>query len=392
MSAEGGPAAPLPPDPFAVAAPIETDGGAPLRAADGTVSVLANPLSPPQPRLPPPVADAAPPFQAQTQPLQAPLQAPPSPPPIGARLVARSLEMPVPGVPTTPAVQAAPPRPLTLLEALERSGDRSRRLWITQSYWKLAAAAARSRFAADAEDRLALVAPGSHPEDLMLLDLDTAAARAESAAAGVELIAAQQELVDLVRLPVGDAPPWPVDMPLTAAYQTHFDTIFATRPATGRVRAIHRQLPLEHGALTARGEAVEAARNRFATLEALHAQGSHPIGAVLAAHDALLEQEEAFVATFRTYNLDIAEYVMAVADLTVPDDRFATMLIGQPIPWRQPTAGSPAVPGTVIPVGGNLPLPPAPGVPLTTPAMVVPAGGQLPGNGFLPAAPPRFGG
>jgi hypothetical protein len=300
--------------------------------------------------------------------------------------------MPGPGIPTTPAVQAAPPRPLTLLEALERSGDRSRRLWITQSYWKLAASAARSRFAADAEDRLALVAPGSHPEDLMLLELDTAAARAENAAAGVELIAAQQELVDLVRLPVGDAPPWPVDMPLTTAYQTHFDTIFSARPATGRVRAIHRQLPLEHGALMARGEAVEAARNRFAAVEALHAPGSHPIGAVLAAHDALVEQEEAFVSAFRTYNLDIAEYVMAVADLTVSDDRFATMLIGQPLPWRQPTAGSPPTPGSVIPVGGNLPLPPPSGVPLTTPAMVVPAGGQLPGNGFMPAAPTRFGG
>jgi hypothetical protein len=242
-----------------------------------------------------------------------------------------------------------------LLEALERSGDRTRRLWITQAYWKLAAAAAGARFAAEAEERLALVAPGESPDDLVLLDLATATARGESASSGVELVAAQQEIIDLVRLPVTDPPPWPVDRPLTAAYQTHFETIFAGRPATGRVRAIHRQLPLEYAALVARAEAVRAAESRFATMEALHAKGKKPIGAVLTAHDAVVEQGEAFVRAVRAYNLDIAEYVMAVADLSVPDERFATMLIGQPSPWRQPlTAVLPFAPSDrVVPVAGQ---------------------------------------
>jgi len=257
---------------------------------------------------------------------------------------------------------------LTLLESLERSPDRSRRLWITQAYWKLAAAAARSRFAAESEDRLALIAPGGNPEDLALLDLDTASARAESASAGVELVAAQQELIDLVRLPVSDPPPWPIDIPLTAAYQTHFETIFAARPATGRVRAIHRQLPMQHAAVVARGEAVDAAERRFSALEGLHAKGSKPIGAVLHAHDSLVAQEQAFVEALRAYNLAIAEYVMAVADLSVPDDRFATMLIGQPRPWRQAPPSAPAFGAGVIPASGTLPAPPLQGAPPSRPA------------------------
>jgi hypothetical protein len=259
----------------------------------------------------------------------------------------------------SPTAEITPPRPLALLEALERSGDRTRRLWITQAYWKLAAAAAGVRFAAEAEERLALVAPGESSDDLVLLDLATATARGESATAGVELVTAQQEIIDLVRLPVTDPPPWPVDRPLTAAYQTHFETIFAGRPATGRVRAIHRQLPLEYAALVARAEAVRAAESRFEAIEALHAKGKKPIGAVLTAHDAIVQQEEALVRAVRAYNLDIAEYVMAVADLSVPDERFATMLIGQPTPGRQPLAALPfAASDRVVPVAGQS-FPPA---------------------------------
>ena len=330
-------------------------------AADGTVSVLvppsdpvgltgpANPPVPPGIRPAPPFAPPPPPLamQAAPPPLAAPLNQ-------AAPLVARGLELPFPLVAGSPTAEVTPPRPLALLEALERSGDRTRRLWITQAYWKLAAAAAGVRFAAEAEERLALVAPGENADDLVLLDLATATARGESASAGVELVTAQQEIIDLVRLPVTDPPPWPVDRPLTAAYQTHFETIFAGRPATGRVRAIHRQLPLEYAALVARAEAVRAAESRFEAIEALHAKGKKPIGAVLTAHDAIVQQGEAFVRAVRAYNLDIAEYVMAVADLSVPDERFATMLIGQPTPWRQPLAALPfAASDRVVPVAGQ---------------------------------------
>ena len=254
------------------------------------------------------------------------------------------------------------------------------------------------------------MAPGESSDDLVLLDLATATARGESASAGVELVTAQQEIIDLVRLPLTDPPPWPVDRPLTAAYQTHFETIFAGRPATGRVRAIHRQLPLEYAAVVARAEAVWAAENRFEVIEALHARGKKPIGTVLTAHDAIVQQGEAFVRAVRAYNLDIAEYVMAVADLSVPDERFATMLIGQPTPWRQPLSALPfAASDRVVPVAGQS-FPPAsfpqnsfpqsqtnppPDVfPAGTPTLPIPPAvappGQPGGGGMNPVAPNRF--
>lgn len=406
--------------PSAIAAPVP--GGEPSAPAsaprptspDGTISVLVPPSSAPTgpaggmiglPNASPP-ADMrpAPPLPAPPPPvaMQATAVAVTPPPNQAADLVARGLELPFPLVTGSPTAEVSPPRPLALLEALERSGDRTRRLWITQAYWKLAAAAARVRYAAEAEERLTLVAPGESPDDLVLLDLATATARGESAMAGVDLVAAQQEIVDLVRLPVTDPPPWPVDRPLTTAYQTHFETIFAGRPATGRVRAIHRQLPLEYAALAARAEAVRAAESRFASTEALHAKGKKPIGAVLTAHDVIVEQAEAFVRAVRAYNLDIAEYVMAVADLSVPDERFAMMLIGQPTPWRQPLAASPPFSANdrVVPVGAQS-FPPAQGAispdlfPAGTPALqALPAVGQptqaTGGMGAIPVVPSRF--
>jgi hypothetical protein len=232
-------------------------------------------------------------------------------------------------------------RPLPLVEALERSGDRSRRLWISQAYWKVSAGFAMLRWSTEALERLELIAPGGDPHDRAVLDVALAAARADLADARAELVAAQQELVDLVRLPAGDPLPWPVDRPLAGPYQTHFETIFATRPATGRIRAIVRMLPSKHEALEARAAAVAAAQKAMQMAEADHAKGQRPIEAVTAAHAAVTGQQREFVKVMRAYNLDIAEYAMAVADLSVPDDRFVSMLIGTPIQWRpQPATGS----------------------------------------------------
>jgi len=245
-------------------------------------------------------------------------------------------------------------RPLPLVEALERSGDRSRRLWISQAYWKVSAGFAVLHWSVEALERLELIAPGGDPHDRAVLDVALAAARADLADSRAELVAAQQELVDLVRLPAGDPLPWPVDRPLAGPYQTHFETIFATRPATGRIRAIVRMLPSKHEALEARAAAVVAAQTAMQMAEADHAKGQRPIEAVIAAHAAVTGQQREFVKVLRAYNLDIAEYAMAVADMSVPDDRFVSMLIGTPIQWRPqpataPSATAPAAPSTPLP-------------------------------------------
>ena len=73
---------------------------------------------------------------------------------------------------------------------------------------------------------------------------------------------------------------------------------------------------------------------------------------------------------------------MAVADLSVPDERFASMLIGTPIQWRPAPSGQTlpnGLPQSVVPAANATPIPlgEADPLPLSTPA-----GG--------PQAPPTF--
>ncbi len=374
-----------PADSAAVAEPAgdartsEADAVAPSVSADGTTSVVVPAVEPAAPLGPLPAERAAPPAQPSTMPASpygavaappaaapqtaasgspAGLQQAPPPPPAAsssaATLLASLLE-PVAGPPGA----AAYARPLPLLEALVRSGDRSRRLWIVQAYWKVATAYAGVRCAAAAVERLELVAPGGDPHDRATLDVATAAARADLADASARLGVAQQELVDLARLPFGEPAPWPIDRPLADPYQTRFEEIFATRIATGRVRAIVRTLPARHEALAARAVAVTAADHAMLQAEADHAKANRPIEAVIAAHTAVIDQQAAFLDAVRSYNLEIAEYAMAVADLSLPDDQFVSMLIASPVTWQPPPVESaaPAPPGGLAPVA--VPAPPA---------------------------------
>jgi hypothetical protein len=266
----------------------------------------------------------------------------------------------IPVRPADASLDGPPTRPLGLLEALFRSGDRSRRLWITQAYWKLAANVALVRSAGDAVGRLDLVAPGAEPHARAVLDAAIAEAQAELAEARADLVVAQQELVDLIRLPLTEPLPIPLDRPLTAAYQTHFDTIFANRPATGRIRGIHRALPGRHEAVVLRGTALTAAELAFAGSEAEHAKGRLPIESVICSQALLTSQQRGLIAAVKAYNCDIAEYVMSVADLGLPDEQFAAMLIPSPAPWSpQPAGVLPANATTVD--GGPISAPGQPG-------------------------------
>ena len=322
-------------------------------AADGTVSVVVTAPANPAPASAPTASD---PIQPAANPPTTAAATAAASTPAAATLLEQVLK-PLEGRPqsgsiSNPAAATLYARPLPLLEALQRSGDRSRRLWITQAYWKVSAAYSSLRLAAEAVEQLELIAPGRDPHDRGLLDVASAGAQADLAEAEAGLIAAQQQLVDLVRLPVSEPLPWPVDQPLTGPYETHFAAIFATRPATGRIRAIDRMLPRRHESVEARATAVLAAARAMARAEADHARGTRPIEAVLAAHRMLRQQQQQFLDSLATYNLDIAEYAMAVADLTVPDEQYVSMLIETPVPWN------PQPPANLIPATNLQPIAP----------------------------------
>ena len=360
-------------------------------AADGTTSVVVPPpvealpsAAPPSPPVTEPVSQPTepppPPASAITSPPPAsdpafppsgdpppapPTNVPPPPPPSDTAAVLQSLLEPFKGRLASVSGSLDPQlyaRPLPLLEPLVRSGDRSRRLWIAQAYWKVSAGYAQVRISAEALERLELIAPGGDPYDRATLDVAVAGARADLADARTRLGAAQQELADLARLPIGEPLPWPIDRPLTDPYQTHFEAIFANRIATGRVRTIVRSLPARHESVASRALAASAATKAVEMAEADHARGKRPIESVINAHAALVAQQSAFVEAVRVYNIEIAEYAMSVADLTVPDEQFVSMLIAAPTPWQTqpiaPASATVAPPGPPVNARQATPFPP----------------------------------
>lgn len=337
---------------------------------------LSQPTEPPAPpsipmAAPPPPTSPPPPPPSGDPPLAPPSNVPPPPPPSDTAAVLQALLEPFKGRLASVSGALDPQlyaRPLPLLESLVRSGDRSRRLWIAQAYWKVSAGYAQVRISAEALERLELIAPGSDPYDRATLDVAVAGARADLADARARLGAAQQELADLARLPIGEPLPWPIDRPLTDPYQTHFEAIFANRIATGRVRTIVRSLPARHESVASRALAATAATTAVEMAEADHARGKRPIESAINAHASLVTQQAAFVDAVRVYNVEIAEYAMSVADLTVPDEQFVSMLIAAPTPWQpQPIA---PVSATVAPPGPPVNTPQAtPFPPPLTPAV-----------------------
>ena len=325
------------------------EASTPDTTADGTVSIVIQPDN----TTPPPTATqttgTAPPAEPQNSATSVHSETPPASEKTTATMllegILEPLELNQISDDENPRNSNLYARPLPLIEALQRSGDRSRRLWITQAYWQVSRGYASIRFATEAKERLQFIAPGSDPHDQMVLDVAIAAAEADLADAHAELIAAQQQLIDLVRLPVSEPAPWPVDRPLAGQYETHFAAIFATRPATGRIRAIDQMLPSKHDAVEARAGAVVAAKVAMDRAEIDHARAKRPIEAVVAAHRMLRQQQREFAESLATYNLDIAEYAMAVADASVPDDRYVSMLIGTPIQWT-PQPISTVIPAT----------------------------------------------
>lgn len=250
-------------------------------------------------------------------------------------------------------------RPLPIVDALERAGDRSRRQWVVGAYWKAAAAVMRLAWSAEAADHVDTIPPGADPLDRAALDVAAAASLAEVSSATAAAIQACQELADVTRLSIGEPLPLPADRPLAVPYQTHFGAIFAQRLATGRIRAVDRMLPQVHEALESTGAGVLASMTALSMAEQAHARGDRGIEAVVHGIESQARERQRFLAALLQYNTLIAEYVGAVADVGVDDARFAAMLIGTPLAssWNQlsvsgqePLGAGPPTPSTGQPV------------------------------------------
>lgn len=230
---------------------------------------------------------------------------------------------------------------VALVDLLSRVYDRSQQAMIVAGYWKLSAAAAEYRIAADESLRLEQLLPpadasGQHASD-PLLEARLASAGARIREAELAVLSQQFAMAEPMRLPANEPLPLASDLPHAGAYRTYFQERYS-RVAPPRSHLIDRTLPLLHRSVELRAAAaISAADSADAEAEAYHAGQLDLLSAIDSVAE-LSRQRRAFVAAIRDYNLDIAEYALSVAPATLTSSQLVGMLIGPP-PSPSPGAG-----------------------------------------------------
>lgn len=285
-------------------------------------------------------------------------------------------------------------KPTPLVDLLSRLADRGQQIALVQTYWKLSAALAEYRIAADESARLGQLLPpvdatGKHPTD-PLRESRLASCEARLREAELAVVDLQYALGEIVRAAPTEPLVLPVDLPHVGAYRTYFQERYA-RVSPPRGHLIDRSLPLLHRSLELRASAAIAAADAAeADQEAYHA-GKLDGLSVIETLSELTRQRRAFVAAVRDYNSDIAEYALSVVPPGLSSAQLVNVLIGPP-KQSDDAAGQKAVvqdPPPVKRAGYDQPIEPGSG-PSAAPGLLR-QGGVSDATGMRPLNPNSSG-
>jgi len=215
-------------------------------------------------------------------------------------------------------------RPLSLLESLDASTDRSRQLEIVHAYWRLAAAVGEYRLRFDAAQRWRRLEPRT--DDVAALRTERSKATEALRSAELEAQRAQQTLVEAAGLSPGAPPPLPSDLPHVGPYRTNFDEVYAMQNVPARARLIHRTLPLRRKGIDARATAVQAAEDALEAATDAYREGGD-LAAIAACLARTVEQRAALVGDVCQYNREIADYALSVAAAHASPRTLVSMLV-----------------------------------------------------------------
>jgi hypothetical protein len=220
-----------------------------------------------------------------------------------------------------------------LYSVLERQGEpgaeRSSRLAVVRSYWRLTTDVAAYNWAVE-EGAFVAGLQAAQPEmEMLALQAARTAAQARLQQARVAATAAQCELADLAGQGLRDPLPLPGELPLVGPYQTRFEALFANRAPPAGIRRIATTIPLRAELLQALAATVAADTDAIKELANFHREGRVPLEPVLAAHDRLQRHRGEFLDAVRIYNDQIAEYALAIAG-TSNNQTVVAMLVRNP--------------------------------------------------------------
>ncbi|MGD9126384.1 MAG: hypothetical protein PVH19_03310 [Planctomycetia bacterium] len=207
------------------------------------------------------------------------------------------------------------------------------------AYWELAQSLGQYNLAQEMIRFWDSVA--TRPGDEALLRTARSSAKASLCEARVSLVTDQHALAEAAELNTDEGLPLPSDPPHVGTYFTHFDKLFAGKPAPALGRRLDATLPLYREVIESRATSTLSARNAAESLAKEYAVGQCTFAKLSTAVEQWRQEQRVFLRAAHVYNYQICEYVVSVAGL--PSDRgtLVTMLIRPTYPVTTPTPVQP---------------------------------------------------
>jgi hypothetical protein len=213
---------------------------------------------------------------------------------------------------------------MTLQQALTRRTDPTRYAEFVKVYWRLSQLLAVYHDALQGAAELAQLPQPRVAYQQALLQAAGAAAEAEVRQARLLALTSQGELADHM---AGTAAPLPQDTPLTGAYKSKFEAVFAGRTPPAGARRLHETFDARLAVIEARAASVVAAENAFAAVANAYANGQLTVSDVLREHARLQADRREFLRSVYDYNAAIAEYAYLAAGPNRTPEIIASMLV-----------------------------------------------------------------
>jgi hypothetical protein len=224
--------------------------------------------------------------------------------------------------------------PTSLTDALAATAGPDKRALI-QTYWRGREQVAAAQVAAQEAELLksleaAVLALSAQPggaEAMLRLRTYQFSADAAQQEAAVGVLSAQFDLAQFMRRPPGGPWPWPVTPPHAGGYRLKLDAQPGAVQQASLIRQVSKAIPARQEILQKYADAVVAADAARVELVLGFEQGRRPVADAVAAVRQLSSETLAFLDAQAQYNIQFADYVLAVAPPGTPDATLAGVLV-----------------------------------------------------------------
>lgn len=207
---------------------------------------------------------------------------------------------------------------------LARANDSSLRLKIVKTYWAWTFQCARQRVLASQLKRLNAIEVTVQKQSRVNVARALLLVRQQQNA--LELIETRHQLSTLALVPTANLT-WPEDLPVVGKFRTEYEIIFQNRQAPPALEKINLVLPRIWQLLSTQSAAVEILEQSLQEMLDGQQAGEAGVLPMLAAWEQLEQVQLEYLATANRYNVEIADYVIAVTGQTASRERLVSMLI-----------------------------------------------------------------